>query len=212
MKKDDLEIKITLAPKEKIRLSDNIITDADLAKHQHQPTLISRNIENPDESKREQSWVNLFFREGFALLKFKPYSNYHIAIRAAEAYCGFNRHDLKLSSDYDNSANELICCSFLLKFLNTITNFGEQEKQFKQSYKFAFENKLLWSETKWKFSYDSSKYEYTICSGAQNVGMLHSQLYHLLNDIRFNFPRLRAEDLFFRVLRIAESTNLDDGL
>lgn len=53
-------------------------------------------------------------------------------------------------------------------------------------------------------------YKFVLQSGSKNEN-IHSQIYKLLADIRFKYPRKRAEDLFTRVLRIAESTRLDDG-
>lgn len=210
MKKDDFELNFTpvYGASKPIKISDNIITNEDLA--EAQPTFISRSNPESKEAKREVSWVNSFFRNGFALLKFKPYNNYHIAIRAVEAYCGFLSHNLKFNEDLEKTSEDLISCCFLLKFLLTIDDYLEQGKEFRNSYSFEFKNQLLWSEFRWRLRYHSHMYKFVLQSGSQNVN-LHSQIYKLLAEIRFKYPRKRAEELFTRVLRIAESTRLDDG-
>lgn len=73
-----------------------------------------------------------------------------------------------------------------------------------------FKNQLLWSEFRWRLRYYSHMYKFVLQLGSQNAN-LHSQIYKLLAEIRFKYPRKRAEELFTRVLRIAESTRLDDG-
>lgn len=210
MKKEDSDFNFTPVYRinKPIKISDNIITDDDLA--DNQPAYISRSNSESKEAKREVSWINSFFRDGFALLKFKPYNNYHIAIRAAEAYCGFLSHDLKFNEDLEKTSENLLSCCFLLKFLLTIDDYLEQGKEFRKSYTFVFENKLLWSEFRWRLRYHSNMYKFVLQSGSQNWN-LHSQIFKLLADIRLNYPRKRAEELFTRVLRIAESTLLDDG-
>ena len=210
MKKDDLSHSFTpeYRPSKPIKIVDNIISNDDLA--EHQPAYIARSNPDSNEAKREMSWVNYFFREGFALLKFKPYANYHIAIRAVEAYCGFLSHELKFNEDLEKISDNIVSCCFLLKFILTIDDYLEQGKEFQKSYSFVFENKLLWSEYRWRLRYHGNMYKFVLQSGSQNIN-LHSQLYKLLTEVRSKFPRKRAEDLFVRVLRIAESTRLDDG-
>lgn len=210
MKKEDFINPITVkyVPSKPLKVSDNVISDDDLA--EHQPSYIARSNPESNEAKREKSWVDSFFRDGFSLLKFKPYANYHIAIRAVEAYCGFLSHELKLKEDFVKTSDDLISCCFLLKFILTIDNYLEQGKEFHKMYSFTFENKILWSEYRWRLRYHSNMYKFVLQSGAQTQN-LHSQLFRLLADIRFKFPHNRAEDLFYKVLRIAESTRLDDG-
>lgn len=213
MKKDDIyeDTSTTYRTTGPIKIKDNIISDDDLA--EHLPSYIARSNPESKEAKREASWVNLFFREDFALLKFKPYANYHIAIRALECYCGFLSHDLSFKDDLESTAKDLISCCFLLKFIYTVSDFGEQGDDFKQSYNISFENKLIWPKTRWRARYRSHMYKFVIQSGAQNPkDDLHRQIYDLLNEIKYKFPKLRAENLFYQVLRIAESTRLDDGL
>ena len=125
MKKEDSDFNFTPVYRinKPIKISDNIITDDDLA--DNQPAYISRSNSESKEAKREVSWINSFFRDGFALLKFKPYNNYHIAIRAAEAYCGFLSHDLKFDEDLEKTSENLLSCCFLLKFLLTIDDYLE---------------------------------------------------------------------------------------
>lgn len=211
MKKEDNfknRFKVVYRPNNPIKIVDNIITNDDLA--EHQPAYIARSNPETKEAKREASWVNSFFRDGFALLKVSPYTNYHIAIRAVDAYCGFLSHELKFNEDLEKTSENLISCCFLLKFLLTIDSYLEQGKEFQKSYSFVFENKLLWSEFRWRLRFHSNMYKFVLQSGSQTLN-LQSQLFRLLADIRFKFPRKRAEDLFLRVLRIAESTRLDDG-
>lgn len=210
MKKEDIDYSSTPENRcsNQVKIIDNIISNDDLAKHQ--PSYIARSNPESKEAKREISWVNSFFRENSALLKFRPYANYHIAIRAVEAYCGFLSHELKFSEDLEKTSDNLISCCFLLKFLLTIDDYLEQGKEFQKSYSFVFENKLLWSEYRWRLRYHSNMYKFVLQSGSHNNN-LHSQIYKLLTEVRSRFPRKRAEDLFVRILRIAESTRLDDG-
>ena len=210
MKKDDSNNNFTpvYRASKPLKISDNIITNDDWA--ENQPAYISRSNPDSNEAKREASWVKSFFRDGFALLKFKPYVNYHIAIRAVEAYCGFLSHELKFNEDLEKTSESLISCCFLLKFLLTIDCYLEQGKEFRNSYTFIFKNQLLWSEFRWRLRYYSHMDKFVLQSGSQNAN-LHSQIYKLLAEIRFKYPRKRAEELFTRVLRIAESTRLDDG-
>lgn len=210
MKKEDSDYNFTpvYRASKPLKISDNIIANDDLA--ENQPAYVTRSNPDSNEARREASWVNSFFRDGFALLKFKPYVNYHIAIRAVEAYCGFLSHELKFNEDLAKTSENLISCCFLLKFLLTIDGYMEQGKEFRNSYTFAFKNQILWSEFRWRLRYYSHMYKFVLQSGSQTLN-LQSQIFRLFNDIRFKFPRKRAEDLFLRVLRIAESTRLDDG-
>lgn len=194
-----------------LKITDNIITEEDIVSNNF--VILGRNDPNSSEAQREQQIVNTFFRSGFSSLRFKPYNNFHIAIRALEAYCGFISHDISFSDDLNKTANELISGCFLLKFLTTISKSTVQGDEFFKLYSIEFENKLLWSETRWRVRYYSNMYKFKIVSGSQNPPhQLISQIFTTLNNIKEKFPRLRAEDLFIRILRIAESTRLDDGL
>lgn len=209
MKKDDFSIKFVVVPHQVPKITDNLLMDEVVKNIEHSPFDYEQPITNV--SSKEESYIKAFFRGELALLKFKPYKNLPIALRALDIFTGFTSCSLKFNEDLDTTANNLIRCCFLLKVLHS---FQEHEKQFKDNYFLYFENKILWDEKRWCVRYFKQMYKFVIRSGAQtpSISSLHSQVYSLIREIISKFPRLRAEDLLYRIYRIAESSSLDDGL
>lgn len=214
MKKEDNilpNFKAVYVPNKTTHLFDNIITNSELEKYNVNPFDFDES--HLDKSSWEESYVRVFLRGDLQLLRFKAYKNLPTALKAIDLYTGYRSHTLKLTDNLNESTNNLISMCFLLKFLETIS-FGEIEREFKSRYFISFSNKLLWDECRWRVRYNKEMFKFVITSGHQNpsLNILHSQIYGLLRQLLKALPQLRAEDLMYRVFRIAQSMTLDDGL
>ena len=214
MKKEDSiasQFNAVYVPNRTPKIADNVINDSDLDKYNINPFDFNTPIEH--KSNWEESYVKTFLRGDLQLLKFKPYKNLSTALRAVDIYTGYLSHSLKLTDNLDDSSNQLISMCFLLKFLESISTI-EIGKEFKARYFIEFSNKLLWDEHRWRLRYNKEMYKFTVSSGAQSPshGVVHKQIYNLLRELNKALPSLRAEDLMYRVFRIAQSISLDDGL
>lgn len=214
MRKEDeiaSQFRVVCEPKKITTIFDNLILDSDLEKYKVNPFDIKTPVENI--TSWEESYVRNILRGDLQLLKFKPYKNLSIAISAIDIYTGYLSHSLAFSEKLDDVSNQLISMCFLLKFLVTISN-TEIEKEFKSRYFLTFTNRVLWDEHKWRLRYSKQTYKFTIASGTPNPSLssLHSQVYGLLRQLLKALPSLRAEDIAYRIFRIAQSTSLDNGL